>query len=342
MKLVTFKTESSAPVQFGLLINDKVYSFKSLSARYKQKPEFLKDIYSYLYNLPESFNMALRLQNKLLKEKKPSAVKGFSRNNIILLPPVPEPAALLDFGLSPRHMVNSSRTMFRYEMPRPLSIIAAKIISRRFKKIDKNALPYYKGNHNELIGHGETTHWPSYTSYIDIEPELAFVTGKCSMENGTETVVAGYTIFNDFSARDVQFPEMTGLGPARSKDFSKSNGLGPCLVTPDETGNPLALDVSVTVGDRFKWEGSTSEYAASPEDIIRFCSSIFTIRPGTVIGMGTIPGCCGLDNDLWICPGDAVSITFNRIGTLTQHIPSKIGKIEKSRWPVRDLLKKFL
>ena len=94
---------------------------------------------------------------------------------------------------------------------------------------------YYKCNHNAVIGDNDTIHWPAYSSYLDIEPELAIVTGNEVMP------IAGYTIFNDSSARDVQFWEMVGTGPARSKDFGHSKGLGPFIVTPDEIGDPLAL-----------------------------------------------------------------------------------------------------
>ncbi len=342
MKLVSFKTGKSAEVQFGLMYGEKVYPFRTLAARYRVKSALIDNIYSYLENLPASFNTANEIHNRLLNEKKLSAIKGFSPEKIIILPPVPEPAALLDFGLSPRHLINSSKTLFRYEIPFPLNLIAAGIAGRRLKKTDKNALLYYKGNHNEMIGHGDTTHWPAYTSYLDIEPELAFVTGRSAEDKKNSGItVAGYTILNDFSARDVQLPEMIGLGLARSKDFSRSNGLGPYLVTPDEAGNPLNIDVSVSIGDRYKWGGTTSEYSASPDDIIRYCGGIFDLRPGTVIGMGTIPGCCGLDNDLWVCPGDRIDITFDKLGTLTQYIPAETGTLSKSRWTTRGELGSF-
>jgi len=130
---------------------------------------------------------------------------------------------------------------------------------------------YYKGNHHAVIGDNDTISWPSYTSYLDIEPELAVVTVTGNMP------IAGYTIFNDSSARDVQFPEMIGLGPARSKDFDRSKGLGPFLVTPDEIEDPLGLDVKVTIGRRYEWRGSTKEYSATPEKMLDYLKTILRL-----------------------------------------------------------------
>jgi len=153
--------------------------------------------------------------------------------------------------------------------------------------------------------------------------------------------IAGYTIFNDASARDVQFPEMIGTGPARSKDFFRGNGLGPFLVTPDEVGDPLNLEVDVNISDRFLWKGHTSEYSVQPTDVVAYLETVFDLQPGMVVGMGTIPDCTGLDNDLWLLPGDTVRITFEKLGTLHQKVPSRIPELEPSRWASRAGLKKY-
>ncbi len=188
---------------------------------------------------------------------------------------------------------------------------------------------YYKGNHLEIIGHGDEVGWPAYTSYLDIEPELAFVTGNHAQK------IAGYLIFNDASARDVQFPEMTGLGPSRSKDFERGNGLGPFIVTPDEVPDPLSLDVTVDISGRMTWKGHTSQYTVTPEKVVDFLETVYPVKPGMVIGMGTVPGCAGLDTDQWIVPGDSIDITFTGLGTLNQKIPSQLPKLQPSSWGIR-------
>ena len=131
---------------------------------------------------------------------------------------------------------------------------------------------------------------------------------------------------------------MTGTGPARSKDFFNGNGLGPFLVTPDEIPDPLSLKVTVTIGERFIWRGTTSEYVIHPEKVIEYVQTIFPFVPGVVLGMGTIPCCTGLDNDLWVNPGELIKITIDGLGTLHQRIPERPDVPEKSRWKRRPEL----
>jgi 2-keto-4-pentenoate hydratase/2-oxohepta-3-ene-1,7-dioic acid hydratase in catechol pathway len=75
--------------------------------------------------------------------------------------------------------------------------------------------------------------------------------------------------------------------------------------------------------------------------VLEYLKTIFTPLPGTVIGMGTIPDCTGLDNDLWIKPGENIEITFDKLGTLRQKTPKDLGKIEPSRWANREELREF-
>ncbi|WP_260612168.1 fumarylacetoacetate hydrolase family protein [Paenibacillus popilliae] len=91
-------------------------------------------------------------------------------------------------------------------------------------------------------------------------------------------------------------------GWRRCKDFDRSKGIGPFLVTPDEIDNPLALDVDVRIGERLHWKGSTSEYSAHPAKVMEEVLKIFTPLPGTIIGMGTIPDCCAMRPNNGCCP----------------------------------------
>ncbi|KQC11020.1 MAG: hypothetical protein APR62_10795 [Smithella sp. SDB] len=336
MKLLNFQAESGAMPEFGVVISGHAVSFKTLLQKSGQSNVLLLDIYSYLENLPSSENAARDLLNY-----GNVYISSFNDNEKIplekakILSPVPVPRALIDFGLSPRHLGNSAATLIKHAFGF-FGLIIAPIVKNRIKAATSGKMLYYKGNHNAVIGDNDTIHWPAYTSYLDIEPELAVVTGN------EATPIAGYTIFNDSSARDVQFKEMMGLGgPARSKDFDRSNGFGPFIVTPDEIGDPLALNVKVKIGNRYEWKGSTSEYFARPEEVVNFLKAVFTLLPGTVIGLGTIPDCTGLDNDLWLEPGDKIEIIFDKLGILRQNIPENLGKIEPSPWGIRKELRQF-
>jgi hypothetical protein len=162
---------------------------------------------------------------------------------------------------------------------------------------------------NSIFGDDETVPWPAYTSRLDIEPELAVVYGN------EEQPVAGFCIFNDIWARDVQALEFVG-GFCLTKDMAKGNQLGPYLVTPDEVGDPFNLAVTVTVNGRMKYQASTSEISHKAEDVFAWLAFIAPPRPGTVMGFGTIPDCTGLDHDDFIDPGSDIQVTFERLGTL--------------------------
>jgi len=195
-------------------------------------------------------------------------------------------------------------------------------------------LSYYKGNMNSIVGDGETVPWPAYTSRLDIEPELAVVYGN------QRQPVAGFCIFNDVSARDVQATEFVG-GFCLTKDMARGNQLGPCLVTPDEVGDPYNLKVTVRVNGQVKYQGSTSEISHKAEDVFAWLAFIAPLKHGSVIGFGTIPDCTGCDHDDFVDPGAAIEISFERLGTLRCRFAEPTGKLLPSRWPLRETLRKY-
>jgi 2-keto-4-pentenoate hydratase/2-oxohepta-3-ene-1,7-dioic acid hydratase in catechol pathway len=339
MKLATFVMANGSAPQFGVALDDDSVIAFAASQRHRgtEHPE-LTELASYLEALPRSEEIARQLHAWAGTHRAEIGADVQPIRGVRFLPAVPRPPALIDFGLTPKHLRNSAATMLRYEFGPLLGRLAAVFVRRRLDRMAAApVLPYYKGNHCEVIGDGDVTGWPAYTSYLDIEPELAIVAGTPAQP------IAGFVILNDLSARDVQLPEMMGTGPARSKDFARGNGLGPFLVTPDEVPQPRRLAARVRIADaqgreRFVWQGSTAEYSHAPEAVIRYLHTVFVPPPGTVIGMGTVPDCTGLDNDRWLHPGDVVEITFDKLGTLRQRIPAQLPRLEKSRWPARPEL----
>lgn len=335
MKLVTFLQKNSTIEEFGFVGNEKVISFQIAAQKAKIDTWKHVDVQSYLNDLPTSEITAQVIHDYTVTHwDEFTATEVHDSITIKLLPPV-RPPALLDFGLSPRHLKNSAMTLLRYEYSTFLQKTVGFFVKRKIDRISKSGiLPYYKCNHGEIIGDHDFIGWPQYTSYLDIEPELGIVVGT------SHQPIAGYVIFNDVSARDVQLPEMIGTGPSRSKDFSGSNGIGPWLVTAGEVPDPLNLNVDIAIGKRYTWHGTTSEYTHSPDEVLAYLTTIFTPIPGTIIGMGTVPDCTGLDNDEWICPGDAIAISFQNLGTLHQRVPDTIA-IARSRWKNRRELESF-
>jgi 2-keto-4-pentenoate hydratase/2-oxohepta-3-ene-1,7-dioic acid hydratase in catechol pathway len=177
---------------------------------------------------------------------------------------------------------------------------------------------YYKGNHRSIIGPEAECPWPSYTNKLDFELELAMIVGRKGRNIPRDEAaqhVFGFSILNDFSARDVQAREMTAwLGPAKGKDFATS--LGPCIVTSDELGAEPDLEMNCRVnGDEWGRARSSSTHWKW-SDMIVHVSRDEEIFPGDIYGSGTPGGCCGLDLGRELHPGDVVELEIERIGTL--------------------------
>ena len=340
MKLIRFSQGDSKP-RFGVVIGDHAVAFASLQQRSGIAQPNLSDSRTYLAGLPASERAARELSGwgeahlgELPADEKPRL------QDVNLHEPV-EVVALFDFGLTPRHLQNSAETMMKYEKDNPqtaplLQAFAKALLTKPGAPPPgvPERLSYYKCNMNSIVGEGETIPWPLYTSRLDIEPELAVVYGNAQQP------VAGYCIFNDVSARDVQAQEFIG-GFCLTKDMDKGNQLGPYLVTADEIGDPYALKVVVSVNGQVRYQGSTAEINHKAEDVFAWLGFISSIQPGTVIGFGTIPDCTGLDHDDFINPGADIEISFERLGTLRCRFAEPAGKLLPSHWPVRPQLRKY-
>lgn len=341
MKLIRFISSNNSQPQFGVVIGDYAVPFSTLENKTGKPNSFFAGSKSYLSALPESEIAAKELLNwgeqhlaKLSNDEK------FPLNSVRLLEPV-EVSALFDFGLTPRHMKNSAGVIGKYEKDNPqtsmlLQAFAKAVMAPKPKPPvgQPEALSYYKGNLNSVVGNDETISWPAYTSRLDIEPELAVVYGN------EKQPVAGFCIFNDVSARDVQALEFVG-GFCLTKDMVKGNQLGPYLVTTDEVGDPFNLKVTVTVNGKVKFQGSTSEISHKTGDVFAWLGFVTTLKPGTVAGFGTIPDCTGCDHDEFIDPGSDIEITMEKLGTLRCRFAEPAVKLLPSRWPVRESLLKY-
>jgi len=120
----------------------------------------------------------------------------------------------------------------------------------------------------------------------------------------------------------VQALEFIG-GFCLTKDMAKGNQLGPYLVTPDEVGDPYNLKVTVVVNGHVKYQGSTSEISHKAEDAFAWLGFMAPPKPGSVMGLGTIPDCTGLDHDDFIDPGAEIQITFERSGRSAAGLPNR-------------------
>ena len=189
---------------------------------------------------------------------------------------------------------------------------------------------------NTAYGQDEEIPYPSYSDALDYELEVACLIGKMGINikaEDAEEHIFGYTIFNDWSARDVQRKEMkVGLGPAKGKDFAKS--FGPYIVTQDEladrhTGRPGVYDLEMVarVNGVERSRGNWTDLYWSFGQMIERASQDVWLQPGDVIGSGTVGTGCLLEltkgEGPWLQPGDVVELEIERLGVLRNVIGEK-------------------
>ena len=165
--------------------------------------------------------------------------------------------------------------------------------------------------------------WPSYSEKLDFEFEIGMVIGKSGRNIAAADAaayIAGFTIYNDFSARDTQADEgKIGAGAGKSKDFDQGNILGPCIVTPAEI-DAANMDMVLRVNGEEWARGNTSGMKFSWGQIIENASRAETIFPGDVFASGTMNRGCGLELDRWIAPGAVIEMDAKGIGVLRNRV----------------------
>ena len=239
-------------------------------------------------------------------------------DEVMLLAPIPELPTLRDFYAFEQH-VKTGRAKRGLEMLPEWYEIPT----------------FYFSNTSEIFGPDATIPYPLGCQELDFELEIACVIGRegknIALEEASD-YIAGYTIMNDWSARDFQRKDMRlGLGPGKGKDFATS--LGPCLVTPDEltsrrsgSGASERYDMPMLArinGQEVSRGNFKDIYYSFPQMIAR-ASRNARLRVGDVLGSGTVgTGCLlelGTTVHRWLQPGDVVELEIDGIGILRNRI----------------------
>ncbi|HUL43058.1 MAG TPA: fumarylacetoacetate hydrolase family protein [Bacteroidota bacterium] len=229
----------------------------------------------------------------------------FAPDQIRIRAPLPRPASMRDFYAFEQHV---KKGFEKRGEPMPQEWYEIPV--------------YYKGAHWSIIGPDDDVHWPSFTEKFDYELELAIVIGRQGRnipENKARGYIAGFTVMNDFSARDMQRKEMkVRLGPSKGKDFATA--IGPVLVTEDEISDPYNLSMTARVNGEIWSKGNSGSITHRFEKMIAFASLEETLYPGDLIGSGTVGTGCGLELDRWVKPGDLIELEIEKIGTLRNRV----------------------
>jgi fumarylacetoacetate (FAA) hydrolase len=237
-------------------------------------------------------------------------------DRVQLVTPVPEPPSIRDFYAFEAHVATARRSRGLEMEP------------------DWYELPvFYFTNPAAVLGPDDPVTAPAATEELDYELEVAMVIGRACIDVAAGDwldVVAGFTVMDDWSARDLQRREMAlNLGPAKGKDFGTS--LGPVLVSPeellDEHGVPRGAMVARVNGEEWS-RGELADLHHGWGELIAHASRNARLRPGDVIGSGTVgTGCIlelglvhGRDRYPYLVSGDEVELEVDGIGVLRNRI----------------------
>ncbi len=275
----------------------------------------------------EAIERAAELAEWAFRERPEGVVHRL--DEVRLAAPVGVPASIRDTMSFERHIIQVTRRAALGRLGRLDALLERRVgprrsLAGRLNKAFYERPLYYKSNTRSVVGHDADVRMPAYTERFDYELEWGVFIGTRGAdipEQSARRHIAGYTVFDDFSARDIQVAEMRGrLGPAKGKDFDTGNAIGPWLVTPDELPDPYSLTMTARVNGAEWSRGSTRDMHWSFEEIIAYISRSETLHPGDFIGSGTVGGGCGLEIGAFLARGDVIELEVDGIGVLRNRV----------------------
>ena len=223
----------------------------------------------------------------------PPNAKEIALSDAQLLPPIPDPDKIICIGLNYRSHAEEAGV----EAPETPTFFA------KFR--------------NALVPAGTQVELPKASQKVDYEAEVAFVVGRRAKdvsESDALDYIAGYTLLNDLSARDLQFATPQWIP---GKVFDGSAPCGPALVTPDEAGPPDAIEIELRLNGEVMQSASTADLIHSIPALLAHLSSLMTLEPGDIVSTGTPSGVGSVrEPRVWLKPGDEIEISSPSLGTL--------------------------
>jgi len=222
---------------------------------------------------------------------------GASLSSVGLDVPVPDPEKIICIGLNYRSHADEAG-----QEPPPAPTFFGKFA-------------------NALVPAGATVTLPAASAKVDYEAEVAVVIGRRAFEVPEDRAldhVAGYTLLNDLSARDLQFATPQWMP---GKVFDGSGPCGPALVTPDEAGPHDAIGISLTLNGETMQDATTADLIFSIPVLVSHLSRLMTLEPGDIISTGTPEGVGSVrDPRVWLQDGDEVVVRSPTLGELATTI----------------------
>lgn len=246
-----------------------------------------------------------------------------------------QPRSLRGVMVSEPHYVRGARTMVRHFMPAPIGAFI-----RSYEAITRSTFPalkpparfyeepaFYFGHAAGIVAEGAAVTFPASSRFRDFELELGAIVTRPwnAREQGAPRatdVIGAFTVMNDFSARDLQWKdERKGAFSGVIKAKSFATGMGSEIVTADAVLPRVDQITGRVLVDGDVWcEGSTAGGEFSLDEIVAHIARDEQLFPGEVISLGTVPGCCGLELNRFVQPGNEIRLELDGIGTLTNTV----------------------
>lgn len=241
---------------------------------------------------------------------------AYARKDLRLLPAVPRPGKIM----------HTSVNFAAHKKE-----VVAKFQSEEWKSHDWGSFHYkhptgFLQAPSSTIGTDGEVIIPRFTQQLDYELEFAAVIGRRVKDVSKEDAldyVAGYCVFNDISARDIQAREHSNKVVLLGKSFDTSCPLGPWLTTRDEIADPQNLKMQLFLNGELRQDSNTSDMVYGIRELVSWWSQT-TLEPGDVITSGSPAGViAGRDHQVWLAPGDRIEATIEGLGTLVSIIAAE-------------------
>jgi len=323
MKLATYLPASGASTPVIGTVDTATRSVLDLQAAWRRRHGGGNPMFSSMLALIEAGETGLQAAREM--DADADAGQRASLDSVRLLAPLPVPPQIRDCNNFEAHMRNARFGMARMKAriagrPEP----APNSIDLTPHPVNFAHIVFYISNRFSVVGPDADIEWPSYADYFDYEGEFAAIIGRSGRDipaDQADAHIFGYTVFNDFSARDKQAEEMEGrMGPTKGKSFDTGNALGPWIVTRDEIPDCRAMTVTVRVNGEQRASATTAGMIHGFDRMIAYISRHETLHCGEIIGSGTVGGCCGLEIGRFLEDGDVVEIDFDQIGVLRNRV----------------------
>jgi 2-keto-4-pentenoate hydratase/2-oxohepta-3-ene-1,7-dioic acid hydratase in catechol pathway len=324
VKLATYRSGGQTRVALVHGGDGRLFDLASASQRASKHNPTFSSMLALVDHGDAALDEASNLFDRYGKDDDLSSAVGEAK----ILAPLPEPRQMRDGMSFPRHIVQSPIGHLKLKARKAgdaaelARLFAAPL--PELPEVYRKQPIYYITNRFSVQGTNTTVKWPRYSQLMDYELEFGIVTknrGANISAAKARDHIFGYTIFNDFSARDAQRIEMEGrLGPAKGKSFDGGNVLGPWIVTPDEIGDPYKLKMEARVNGEIRSQGTSEGMLFSFEEIIAHVTRDETLMPGEFIGSGTVGNGCGLELGWYLEHGDTVELEVEKIGVLKNRV----------------------